>query len=365
MNPPRIPPYRPSTRACAALLCLLAVVAGPLATGTESPSAPARMDVRITVRPNGGVLRGEASQVVGSTLELRKTSGAVVRIPLDTIESAEFELPENLAAASEAYRLGDFESALPLYEGLRGFESLVRVPGSSIGQEYLDWADTLRQLRRFDKADTVLNSVDLSANKDAQNRAILIRAFIHCDRGEIDRAASLTDEFVPTEANFPLHRIVRTRIHLARGETHQAALTVGESLASTPIESPVYAELLYLAAETYAMMHERAGNPEKPAEQSTVEQLMGESVDYTKLVQGVRQHLTFIFPDSFWARKVPVELDALLAKAGALTLKTPGKDGQTEPENTSASEAAPETTSSPDVWQKFLSPAPTPATNQP
>ena len=60
----------------------------------------------------------------------------------------------------------------------------------------------------------------------------------------------------PDDLNFPLDRIVRTRIFLAKGKFHEAALEAGEAVAITRIEAPVYPESLYLAAACYEKMGE-------------------------------------------------------------------------------------------------------------
>jgi len=345
--------------------CLLACLLSICATGLARPADDKTLAVRIILQPTGAVVNGQASRVVGDQLEMRNATGAVIRMPLERIESVEFDLSDTLAAASESYRAGDLETALPLFRGLVGFESLAGLPGSSIGKEFLNWADTLRQLRRFPEATEVLQSVDFSENEEGQNRALLIRAFIYCDQDEVDEAAGLMETFVATDAadeNFPLDRIVRARIHLARDESHLAALAVGESLASAPIESPVYPELLYLAAQAYAKMQEKVENPDLEEQGSLVDRLMGDSVDYEELVQGVRQHLSFIFPDSYWAQKDPADVDELLARASGLKLSNPQETPEEDPP---AAEPEPEVVPPAKSWRSFLNPSPTPNPDQP
>lgn len=347
--------------ACIFGVCLLAHPASSEASSKEDKTIRAR----IIRHPSGAVLNGHASKVVGTQLELRTPIGTTILIPFHTIESVEFELSDDLAAASEAYRAGDLERALMLYRQLRGFESLVVLPGSNIGQEFLNWADTLRQLRRYNEAAEVLASIDFSENDEGRSRALLIQAFIHCDRNEIDEAAQLMEDFVPIDrenVNFPLDRIVRARIHLARDETHLAALVVGESLASAPIESPVYPELLYLAAQTYEKMKTKSQNPADAEQVAMIDKLMGESVDYDALVEGVRTHLSFIFPNSYWAQQSPGNVDELLARAANIKLNESGGDTADQEANQGQS-AEPEATPE-NPFKRFLSPtSPTKQTN--
>ena len=182
-----------------------------------------------------------------------------VAIPANTISAVQFDLPAPVKQASEAYRAGDVEKAVSLYPALEPMRSFTALPQCNVTEEFLNFADSYRQTRKYAEAEAVLNSLNFGDNKEAPLRATLIRAFILCDRNETDKAEALMKDFPrtnPEDLNFPLDRIVRTRIFLANGRFHEAALEAGEAVAITRIEAPVYPESLYLAAACYEKMGE-------------------------------------------------------------------------------------------------------------
>ena len=347
---------------------LFAVILGGLApvfagvcfaAGAGEGNSTRSLPVRITRSPSGAVSYGEAVRYQNSMLELKIGQGTI-SIPASSIGAAEFALLPEVIQAGEAYRAGRLEEAVAGYRSLEGFGSLARLPGSNIGTELLNRADALRQLRRFDEAGKTLDEIEYGDNEDAKARALLIRAFILCDKDRLDEAEKLLEDFNPTDRgdlNFPLDRIVRTRIALGRGQLHEAALNIGESLASTRIESPIYPELLYLAGICYESMGKAAEERAKGRATDQADALMGQEVDYTALVEAVRQELCFIYPQSYWAKKNPVNVEKLLAQAKGIKIGTAGGEEETAVEPPEAG-AAPGGDSPPakpaSPWNKFL-----------
>ena len=147
------------------------------------------------------------------------------------------------------------EKAVSLDPALEPMRSFTALPQCNVTEEFLNFAETgTGRARKYAEAEALLNSLNFGDNKEAPLRATLIRAFILCDKNETDKAEALMKDFPrtnPEDLNFPLDRIVRTRIFLAKGKFHEAALEAGEAVAITRIEAPVYPESLYLAAACY------------------------------------------------------------------------------------------------------------------
>jgi tetratricopeptide (TPR) repeat protein len=207
----------------------------------------------ITDSKTGKATPANVARLAGGQLYLAAGSGTVA-IPANTIAAAEFDLPPPVKEAAEAYRAGDVEKALTLYPALQPMRSLAGLPKCNVAEEFLNFADSYRQVRKYAEAEALLKSVNFEGNKEAPLRARLIKAFILCDKNKIEEAEALMTDFPRTnseELNFPLDRIVRTRILLAKGKYHEAALEAGEAVAMTRIEAPIYPESLYLASACY------------------------------------------------------------------------------------------------------------------
>ena len=95
--------------------------------------------------------------------------------------------------------------------------------------------------------------------------------------------------------NFPLDRIVRTRIFLANGKFHEAALEAGEAVAITRIEAPVYPESLYLAAACYEKMGEVLVKQKAGMARAESEKIMDERLTIRAVGNSVRQELSLLF----------------------------------------------------------------------
>ena len=191
--------------------------------------------------------------------------------------------PRRCRQASEAYRAGDVEKALSLYPAIEPMRSFVALPKCNVTEEFLNFADAYRQTRKYAEAEALLRSLNFGENKEAPLRATLIRAFIFCDKNETAKAEALMKDFPrtnPEDLNFPLDRIVRTRIFLANGKFHEAALEAGEAVAITRIEAPVYPESLYLAAACYEKMGEVVEKQKAGRDRTESEKIIDETVDY-------------------------------------------------------------------------------------
>ena len=248
-----------------------------------------------------------------------------VAIPANTISAAEFDLPAPVKEAAEAYRAGDVEKAVALYPALQPMRSLAGLPKCNVAEEFLNFADSFRQVRKYAEAEALLKSLDFGDNKEAPLRARLIEAFILCDKNQIDKAEALMKDFPrmsPDDLNFPLDRIVRTRILLAKGKYHEAALEAGEAVAMTRIEAPIYPESLYLASACYQKMGEVLANQKAGLSRAESEKIMDDTIDYAEVSEAVRQELSLLFAKNYWAKKEPANVDELLAAAASITLKT-------------------------------------------
>jgi hypothetical protein len=279
--------------------------------------------VTLTDSKTGKSNYANAIKVAGGQLYLAAGNGTIA-ILTSSIAAAEFDLPTPIKEAAEAYRAGDVEKAATLYRALEPMRSLAALPKCNVAEEFLNFADSYRQLRKYAEADALLNSLDFGANKEAPLRARLIRAFTYCDRNEVDKAEASMKDFPRMEAddlNFPLDRIVRTRIFLAKGKYHEAALEAGEAVAMTRIEAPIYPESLYLAAACYQKMGEVLAKQKARSDRPESERIMDETIDYAAVSEAVRQELCLLFSKNYWAKKEPANVDQLLAAAASVTLK--------------------------------------------
>ena len=296
---------------------------------TPSETAPAGYPAIITDSKTGRTSDANVARLAGGQLYLVAGNGTVA-IPANTISAAEFDLPAPVKQAAEAYRAGDVDKAAALYPALEPMRSLAALPKCNVTEEFLNFADTYRQVRKYAEAEALLNSLDFGDNKEAPLRATLIRAFIFCDKNQIDKAEALMKDFPrtnPDDLNFPLDRIVRTRIFLAKGKYHEAALEAGEAVAMTRIEAPIYPESLYLAAACYEKMGEVLANQKAGMDRAESDKIMDDTVDYAAVSEAVRQELCLLFSKNYWAKKEPANVDQLLAAAASVTLKTGKKPG--------------------------------------
>jgi tetratricopeptide (TPR) repeat protein len=344
-------------RTALAAFFLLAAIG---ASQGQTPPAPpvSGYRVAITDSKSGKTSTVHASRLAGGQFYL-VASGGTIAIPANTISAVEFELPAPVRQASEAYRAGDLEKAVSLYPALEPMRSFAALPKCNVTEEFLNFADAYRQTRKYAEAEALLRSLNFGENNEASLRATLIRAFIFCDKNETAKAEALMKDFPrtnPEDLNFPLDRIVRTRIFLANGNFHEAALEAGEAVAITRIEAPVYPESLYLAAACYEKMGEVLEKQKAGLDRTESEKIMDETVDYAAVSNSVRQQLALLFANNYWAKKEPVNVDELLAAAAGVNLKSTKKpnsattDAEQQPQ---AGEKAEEKEEKP-VWENFL-----------
>ena len=312
----------------------------------------------LTDSKTGRTSTANVTKLAGGQLYLIAGNGSVA-IPASTVSAAEFDLPAPVKQASEAYRAGDIDKAASLYPALGPMRSLAGLTKCNVTEEFLNFADTYRQIRKYAEAEALLDSLRFGDNKEAELRAKLIRAFIFCDKDQIDKAEALMKDFPQTNSddfNFPLDRIVRTRIYLAKGKYHEAALEAGEAVAVTRIEAPIYPESLYLAAACYEKMGEVLANRKAGMDRAESDKIMDDTVDYAAVGQAVRQELCLLFSKNYWAKKEPANVDQLLAAAASITLKTGKKpEGETKNATQSPEGAKPsEKKEEKPVWDNFL-----------
>ena len=338
-------------------LCAWLLLAGLGLSQGQSPSE-AGYPALITDGKTGRASPAYVARLAGGQLYLVAGNGTVA-IPASTISAAEFDLPAPVKEAAEAYRAGDVEKAVALYPALQPLRSLAGLPKCNVAEEFLNFADSYRQVRKYAEAEALLKSLDFGANKEAPLRARLIEAFILCDKNQIDKAEALMKDFPrmsPDDLNFPLDRIVRTRILLARGKYHEAALEAGEAVAMTRIEAPIYPESLYLASACYQKMGEVLANQKAGLSRAESEKIMDDTIDYAEVSEAVRQELSLLFAKNYWAKKEPANVDELLAAAASVTLKTgkktdaPAKD---QAPSATAAEQSEEKEEKP-AWENFL-----------
>jgi tetratricopeptide (TPR) repeat protein len=337
---------------------LLFVAAGLSEGQTPAAPLPPGYPATITDSKTGRTSHVHASRLAGGNLYLVAGGGSVA-IPANTVSAVQFELPAPVKQASEAYRAGDVERAVSLYPALEPMRSFAALPQCNVTEEFLNFADSYRQTRKYAEAEALLNSLNFGDNKDAPLRATLIRAFILCDKDDAAKAEDLMKNFPrtnPEDLNFPLDRIVRTRIFLANGKFHKAALEAAEAVAITRIEAPVYPESLYLAAACYEKMGEVLVKQKAGMTRTESEKIMDDPIDYAAVGNSVRQQLGLLFSKNYWARKEPVNVDQLLAAAASVNLKTTKK-----PDTSSASDAPQSQTPEPSqekeekpAWENFL-----------
>jgi hypothetical protein len=323
-----------------------------------SQAVPSGYPVTLTDSKTGRSNHANATKLAGGQLYLVAGNGTVA-IPASTISAAEFDLPVSVKQAAEAYRAGDVEKAAALYPALEPMRSLAGLAKCNVSEEFLNFADSYRQLRKYAEAEALLNSLHFGENKEALLRARLIRAFISCDKNAIDEAEVLMKDFPrasPDDLNFPLDRIVRTRILLAKGKYHEAALESGEAVAMTRIEAPVYPESLYLAAACYKKMGEVLANRKADSDRTSSENIMDETVDYAAISEAVRQELCLLFSKNYWAKKEPANVDQLLATAASITLRDeerPQAEAKATAQSSDSAEQSEKKEEKP-AWENFL-----------
>ena len=338
--------------------CLLLASLDPLLGQIPAAPAPAEYPAIITDSKTGKTSNASAARLAGGQLYLVAGSGTVA-IPANSISEAKFDLPAPVKQASEAYLTGDVEKAAALYPALEPMRSFAALPKCNVAEEFLNFADSYRQARKYAEAEALLNSLNFGDDKEAPLRATLIRAFILCDKNEVDKAEALMKDFPrtnPEDLNFPLDRIVRTRIFLAKGKYHEAALEAGEAVAITRIEAPVYPESLYLAAACYEKMGEVLEKRKAGMDRAESDKIMDDTVDYAAVSEAVRQQLCLLFSKNYWAKKEPVNVDQLLAAAASVNLKTgekPNTDAKSEEQSPQATEQSEKKEEKP-VWENFL-----------
>jgi tetratricopeptide (TPR) repeat protein len=312
----------------------------------------------ITDSKSGKTTHANVARLAGGQLYLVAGNGTVA-VPANTISAVEFDLPAPVKEAAEAYRAGDVEKAVVLYRALEPMRSLAGLPKCNVSEEFLNFADSYRQVRKYAEAEAMLRSLAFQDNEAAQLRARLIEAFILCDKNQIDKAEALMTKFPrmdPDDLNFPLDRIVRTRILLAKGKYHEAALEAGEAVAMTRIEAPIYPESLYLASACYQKMGEVLANQKAGSSRAESEKIMDDTIDYAEVSEAVRQELSLLFSKNYWAKKEPTNVDQLLAAAASVTLKT-GKKPDVQAKDVTPSADAPEKSEQKEekpAWENFL-----------
>jgi tetratricopeptide (TPR) repeat protein len=338
--------------------CLLLASLSLSHAQVASETAPNGYPAIITDSKTGRTSAANAARLVRGQLYLVAGNGTVA-IPANTISAAEFDLPAPVKQAAEAYRAGDVDKAAALYPALEPMRSLAGLPKCNVAEEFLNFADTYRQVRKYAEAEALLSSLDFGDNKEAPLRAKLIRAFIFCDKNQIDKAEALMKDLPrmnPDDFNFPLDRIVRTRIFLAKGKYHEAALEAGEAVAVTRIEAPIYPESLYLAAACYQKMGEVLAKRKAGMDRAESDKIMDDTVDYAAVSEAVRQELCLLFSKNYWAKKEPANVDQLLAAAASVTLKT-GHKPSAETKDATQSPEAPEQSDKKEEkpnWDNFL-----------
>jgi tetratricopeptide (TPR) repeat protein len=324
-----------------------------------SETAPNGFPAILTDSKTGRTSAAHVVRLARGQLYLAAGNGTVA-IPANTISAAEFDLPAPVKQAAEAYRAGDVDRAAAIYPALEPMRSLVGLPKCNVAEEFLNFADTYRQVRKYAEAEALLNSLRFEDNKEAPLRATLIRAFIFCDKNQIDKAEALMTDFPrinPDDLNFPLDRIVRTRIFLAKGKYHEAALEAAEAVAVTRIEAPIYPEALYLAAACYQKMGEVLANRKASMDRAESDKIMDDTIDYAAVSEAVRQELCLLFSKNYWAKKEPANVDQLLAAAASVTLKTGKKPHAETKDATTPSPEASEPSDKKEekpVWENFL-----------
>jgi tetratricopeptide (TPR) repeat protein len=324
-----------------------------------SETAPNGFPAILTDSKTGRTSAAHVVRLARGQLYLAAGNGTVA-IPANTISAAEFDLPAPVKQAAEAYRAGDVDRAAAIYPALEPMRSLVGLPKCNVAEEFLNFADTYRQVRKYAEAEALLNSLRFEDNKEAPLRATLIRAFIFCDKNQIDKAEALMTDFPrinPDDLNFPLDRIVRTRIFLAKGKYHEAALEAAEAVAVTRIEAPIYPEALYLAAACYQKMGEVLANRKAGMDRAESDKIMDDTIDYAAVSEAVRQELCLLFSKNYWAKKEPANVDQLLAAAASVTLKTGKKPHAETKDATTPSPEASEPSDKKEekpVWENFL-----------
>ena len=167
---------------------------GPTHGQVPSAPAPAGFPAIITDSKTGKTSNANAARLAGGQLYLVAGSGTVA-IPANSISEAIFDLPTPVKQASEAYRTGDVEKATALYPALEPMRSFATLPKCNVAEEFLNFADSYRQARKYAEAEALLNSLNFGDDKEAPLRATLIRAFILCDKNEADKAEALMKDF--------------------------------------------------------------------------------------------------------------------------------------------------------------------------
>ncbi|MGB8466548.1 MAG: hypothetical protein WCE49_16490, partial [Terrimicrobiaceae bacterium] len=152
-------------RSSLATLLLLGSLA--LSHGQASPEATTEASgfpAMITDSKTGRASAANVTRLAGGLLYLVAGNGSVA-VPASTVSAAEFDLPAPVKQASEAYRAGDVDKAVALYPALSPMRSLASLPHCNVTEEFLNFADSYRQIRKYAEAETLLDYLRFGDNK--------------------------------------------------------------------------------------------------------------------------------------------------------------------------------------------------------
>ncbi len=313
----------------AALLFLAAAI--PVLAQTPPDAAGIRAVITSDKNVTSNAL---ALRYTPAGLAIAAGTAGTITLPGPTLSRVEFELPDPLARASRAYLENDLEAAAPLYEqSLPTLKAFAATPNSNMAKELIRAIDTLRQLGRIEAAEKLITESAASIPKTHERRLLLLRISLLLAAGKSDEAAGLLRPLAPAAAGddgFVFDRVVRCRVLLSREKHHEAALMISEGLSGSGarLESPHYPEALFLAAECYEQLSQPT------ASTAPLESAMNASFDAANTRDSALQQLALVFPGSYWAKRKPVDVGALLASAAA-------DEGQVPEEKPAAASADP------------------------
>jgi tetratricopeptide (TPR) repeat protein len=221
----------------------------------QSPGVPV-----VLVLTKGGTSEAMLVGKSDTAVKLRPPGGAAgeYQIPFDQITEVRFTFPETVTQAQAAFSQGQFEQAAALLRPIvTPMLPYLDLPGNNALPIVFWFGDTLRRANKLDEALTVYDAVRTTAKAPDSTRGAVWAAHCHAALGRTDQALRVLDLAGQVKRDsdlFPLCQMVRAQARFAAKDTLAALDDVAQALAFARIESELYPDSLFLAAQCYEVL---------------------------------------------------------------------------------------------------------------
>jgi tetratricopeptide (TPR) repeat protein len=190
-------------------------------------------------------------------LKLRPPGGAAgeYQLPFDQVSEVRFTFPETVNQAQTAFSQGQFEQTATLLRPVvTPILPYLDLPGNNALPISFWFGDTLRRANKLDEALTVYDAVRTTAKGADATRGAVWTAHCHAALGRTEQALRVLDLAGAVKRDsdlFPLCQMVRAQVRFAAKDPLAALDDVSQALAFARIESELYPDSLFLAAQCY------------------------------------------------------------------------------------------------------------------